>query len=37
MKMLCFKFQENHTINEEFDIFEGGGASQGKGTPIYKI
>ena len=25
MKMFCFKFQQNRTINEEFDIFEGEG------------
>ena len=24
MKMLCFKFHQNCTINEEFDFFEGG-------------
>ena len=22
MKMLCIKFQQNRTINEEFDLFE---------------
>ena len=25
MNRLCFKFHQNHTINEEFDFFEGGG------------
>ena len=25
MKMLCFKFEQNRTINEKFDIFEGKG------------
>ena len=25
MKMLCFKFHQNRTINEEFDYFEGEG------------
>ena len=25
MKMLCFKFQQNRIINEEFYFFEGGG------------
>ena len=34
MKMLSFKFQQNRTINEEFDFFERGGV---RGTPIYYI
>ena len=25
MKMLCFKFEQYRTINEQFDIFEGKG------------
>ena len=25
MKMLYFKFHQNHQINEEFDFLEGGG------------
>ena len=25
MKMLCFEFNHNRTINEEFDFFEKGG------------
>ena len=39
MKMLRFKFQHDCTINEEFDIYEGGegGASRGQGEPIYKF
>jgi len=34
--MLCFIFQKNRTINEEFDFFEGGRGGI-KRTPIYKI
>ena len=30
MRMLCFKFQQNHTINEEFDYFEEGGGEPPK-------
>ena len=30
MKMFCFKFQPNRTINEEFDFFEGEGPPGGK-------
>ena len=30
--IICFKFQQNHTINEEFDFFErGGGGGGGRG------
>ena len=29
MKILCFKFQQNRTINKEFDFFEGGNMWQG--------
>ena len=40
MKMSCFKFEQNHTINEEFDFFEGGRererAPGSKGAPIHK-
>ena len=36
MKKLSFKFQQNHTINEQFDIFEESGV-EGKGNPIYKF
>ena len=37
MKMYCFIFQQNRTINEEFDFLEGGGRrglQGGKGAPI---
>ena len=34
MKILCFKFQHNSTINEKFDFFEGVG---GQEDPIYKL
>ena len=34
MKLLCFKFQQNRIINEEFDLEEGGG---GQGDPIHKF
>ena len=33
-KMLCFKFQENRTINEEFDILRGEGGSGTKESPF---
>ena len=34
-KMLCFKFKQNLTINEEFYFFDGwGGGRGGKGTPF---
>ena len=39
MKMFCFKFQQNCTINEEYDFLRGGGGGReggSKGTPIYK-
>ena len=29
MKLLSFKFQQNHTIIENFDFFEGGGEKGG--------
>ena len=29
MEMMCFKFKQNHTINEEFNFFEKG--EEGKG------
>ena len=32
MQMLSFKFQQNRTINEEFDFIEGG--RRGKGTRL---
>ena len=36
--MLHFKFNQNRTINEEFDFLEGGGgAAGGKGAPIHKF
>ena len=35
--MLCFIFQQNRTINDEFDFFEGGREGGMKRTPIYKI
>ena len=38
--MLHFKFNQNRTINEEFDFFEGGGrggAAGGQGAPIHKF
>ena len=38
--MFCFKFQQNHTINEEFDFFEGGGgigAPGGEEAPNHKF
>ena len=39
MKLLRFKFQQIHTINEEFDFFEEGGrgALGGKEAPIHKF
>ena len=30
MKMLCFKCQQNRTVNEEFDFFEGGAGATGR-------
>ena len=30
MQMLGFKFQQNHTINQQFDFFEGGGVASGR-------
>ena len=38
MKMLCFKFNQNRTINEEFDFFKKGkeeplGGRGGEGPP----
>ena len=35
MKFFCFKFQQNRTINEEFDF--GGGMGEGNVTPIHKF
>ena len=42
MKMLCFKFEQNRTNDEQFDFFEreGGGMGGGGGareTPISKF
>ena len=39
MKVLCFKFHQNRTINEEFNFFEGEGEGHpgDKGTPIHKF
>ena len=39
MKLLCFKFHQNHTINEEFYFFEGRreGFPGGMGAPINKF
>ena len=38
MKILCFKFKQNYTINEEFDFFEEVGDLRGdKGFPIQII
>ena len=38
MKLLGFKFQQNRTINEKFDFFEGGGGGRrGKWPSIYKF
>ena len=36
MKMLCFKFQQNHTISEEFGFFDWGGGV-GRGTPFISL
>ena len=33
MQMFCFKFQQNRTINEEFDFLRG----EGQGVPIYEF
>ena len=37
--MLCFKFQENRNINEEFDYYEkrGGGGGREGGDPNFWI
>ena len=38
--MFCFKFQQNRTINEEFNYIEGGGAEGppgNMGAPIHKF
>ena len=39
--MFCLKFQQNRTINDEYDFFEGGGGGEerpgGIGTPIHKF
>ena len=32
VEMFCFKFQQNRTINKEFDFLRGGGVD--KGTPL---
>ena len=39
MKMLCFKFHQNCTLNEEFDFFEGGKEETpgGKEAPLHKF
>ena len=39
MKMFYFKFQQNRTINGEFNYFEGGRgwAPGGKEAPIHKF
>ena len=37
MKLFGFKFQQNRTINEEFDFFEEGEGQEGKENPIYKF
>ena len=42
MRMLCFKFNQNRPINEEFDFFEVGGREEkgppaGEGAPIHKM
>ena len=34
MELLGFKFQQIHTISEDFDFFEGW---RGRGDPIYKF
>ena len=36
VKMFCSKFQQNRTINEEFDFFWGRGGG-GKGTPFINL
>ena len=33
MKMLCFKFQQNHTIYEELDFLRGGWRGGGAREP----
>ena len=35
--MLCFKFEQNHTINELFDFFEGQGEREEEGDFHFKI
>ena len=35
--MLCFIFQQNRTMNEEFDILRGEGGGVKQGVPIYKF
>ena len=39
MEILCFKFQQNRTKNEELDFFEWGGEGlpEGNGAPIHKF
>ena len=39
MKVLCFKFHKNRTINEEIDLFEGEGEGPpgSKGALIHKF
>ena len=42
MKMLCLKFHQNLTINEEFDFYENGGGREegplrGRRAPIHKF
>ena len=41
MKMFCFKFNQNRTINKEFDFWGGqilsGGPEGGRGTRLKKI
>ena len=37
MKILCFKFDKNRTINEEFDFFEGEGPPGGKRASIHRF
>ena len=37
MKMLCLKFHQYCTINEEFDFFEGQGGGEEEGDLHFKI
>ena len=37
MKMICFKFDKNPIINEEFDFSEEEGPPGGKGASIHKF